>query len=120
MSADNGIYIGEFGNEGKEFRVIHAQAIDNVYYPNGENAVSIVEYFGRAEVFDTREAAQGAAFKLENEILDDDFCPVLEYGISTLKFSRSFSEYEKEAASCKESESDPRGWFSDGSFGEEE
>ena len=31
MSADNGIYIGEFptATDGKEWRVIHAQAIEN-------------------------------------------------------------------------------------------
>ena len=95
MSADNGIYIGWFGE--KEFRVIHAQAIDNVFYPSGENAESIVDYFGGGAVFDNLDAAQKKAFALEEEIMSDDFCPILEYGISTLKFSKTFDEYVKEA-----------------------
>lgn len=102
MSADNGIYIGWFGD--KEFRVIHAQAIDTVYYPNGENAVQIVIYFGEAAVFDSLEAAQKEAFRMEDEIMNNDFCPILEYGISTLKFSKTFEEYTKEAEEQKKFE----------------
>ena len=97
MSADNGIYIGWFGKENKEFRVIHAQAVENLYYRNGENAVAIVDYFKNAAAFDNLEAAQKEAFRQKEEILNDDFCPILEYGICSLKFSRSFAEFEKEA-----------------------
>ena len=91
MSADNGIYIGCFKD--KEFRVIHAQAIDNVYYPNGENALSIVEYFGDAPIFNSIEEAQKEASRQETECLNDKFCPILEYGINILKFSKSFEAY---------------------------
>ena len=55
MSADNGIYIGKFLDG---IRVIHAQAIDNVFYPDGENAAAIVDYFGRANTINSLEAAQ--------------------------------------------------------------
>ena len=44
-------------------------------------------------------------------------------GDTDIRYSRRIvnqDEYEKEAASYKESASDPRGWFSDESFGDEE
>ena len=93
MSADNGIYIGHFA-DGK-IRVIHAQAFENVYYPDGENAAEIVRYFKNAPVFDSLDAAQKEAFKIEQRILNDEYCPILEYGINSVKFSKSFEEYEK-------------------------
>jgi hypothetical protein len=92
LSADNGIYIGWFGE--KDFRVIHAQAIDNVFYPDGENAEAIVEYFGDAIIYDTIGTAQDQAFKMADEIQAE--YGVLEYGISTLKFSKSFEDYAEE------------------------
>lgn len=100
MSADNGIYIGWFGD--KEYRVIHAQAIGNVFYPDGENALEIERYFGPAHVFHSSEDAQRQAFKMEDEIMSDKYCPILEYGINTIKFSKSFSEYVKEAEQQRE------------------
>src|SRR5271157_3513136 len=107
MSADNGIYIGKFpiqdeksqGSTGYEYRVIHAQAIDNISFFSdkkleekfkGENPRAIVEYFGRAEVF-TEKQAQDKAFEMEEEILNDEYCPILEYGISTLTFRHQFA-----------------------------
>jgi hypothetical protein len=94
MSADNGIYIGYFSDG--ETRVIHAQAIDNLWYPNDENAEMIVDYFKDAEVFNNRMEAGKKAFEMEDDIRWSDF-PILEYGISTLVFSKSFKEYLKEA-----------------------
>ena len=59
MSADNGIYILE-SKDG--FRVIHAQAIENIYsdIPFGEgdiklNPKGLKRYFGDAEVISTRD-----------------------------------------------------------------
>jgi hypothetical protein len=108
MSADNGIYIGRFpkaeNSSEFEFRVIHAQAIDNIYFFNneeerqqhrGENPRGIVEYFGEAEVLDEKDARQ-KAFDLEQGIEDDDF-GILEYGISSLAFSKPFSFYKEHA-----------------------
>lgn len=99
MSADNGIYIGHFADG--EIRVIHANAIDNLWYPDGENAEQIVSYYENAKVFLDPVEAGKYAFELEEDRLSDDFCPILEYGISTLKFSKSFAEYEQEAKEQK-------------------
>lgn len=108
MSADNGIYIGAFpkteGSTEYEYRVIHAQAIDNVYWtPDDsleENPREIVQYFGKAEVM-TEEFAHKKAFEMEKEILNDEFCPILEYGISTMTFNRPFKYYEEHAHEIK-------------------
>lgn len=98
MSADDGIYIGHFADG--EIRVIHAQAIDNLWYPkgNGENAKAIVDYFKNAEafVFNDLIQAEECAFNLEDEILASDY-PVLEYGIGDIVFFKSFKEYEEAA-----------------------
>lgn len=92
MSADNGIYIGCFPLEGKtEYRVIHAQAIDNVDYgsPQEQDAMR-ASYFGGEEVFKTfdKTAAILEAHRMEEEIISDDFCSYLEYGVNTLAFDR--------------------------------
>lgn len=116
MSADNGIYIGKFPKttniqDGFEFRVIHAQAIDNIsLFPDGyeqkeqefkgENPRSIVEYFGQTEILDELSAQQ-KAFKMEQEILNDDYCPILEYGISTITFTQPFDFYQAHKADIK-------------------
>jgi len=99
MSADNGIYIGHFADG--EIRVIHAQAIENCWYPDGESAQAIAGYFGDAKVFRDPTDAGKYAFEKEEEILSDDLCPILEYGISTLRFSKPFQEYVKEAEEQK-------------------
>lgn len=94
MSADNGIYIGHFADG--EIRVIHAQAIDNLWYPEDENASSIASYFDGAASFKTPIDARQKAFEMEDDILSSDF-PILEYGISTLSFKKSFVDYKREA-----------------------
>ncbi len=99
MSADNGIYIGHFADG--EIRVIHAQAIENCWYPDGESAQAIADYFRDAKVFNDSAEASKCAFEKEEEILNSDF-PVLEYGISTLRFSKPFREYAKEAEEQRE------------------
>jgi len=109
MSADNGIYIGVFPTErndqSREYRVIEAQAIDNLdFFPdeetekkfNGENPRSIVEYFGHAEVFHDLALAEKKAFSIEKEIADS-YCPILEYGISTIRFAHPYSFYQAHA-----------------------
>jgi hypothetical protein len=112
MSADNGIYILE-SKDG--FRVIHAQAIENLYWwwkderlyddkwveaqkkagvenpykGMGEskdklNPKELVRYFGKCEVFDTKQQALDEAQKKYNEIMKSEF-PVIEYGISFIR-----------------------------------
>jgi len=96
MSADNGIYILE--SEGPEWRVVHAQAIENINW-NPEtrttcdssffNNDELKSYFGRCEVFTSKDDAVRAALAIEGEIAQSDF-PVLEYGISFIHLPRKF------------------------------
>jgi len=94
MSADNGIYIGRFPKTENphqvelhpvdyEYRVIHAQAIENInWFPDekssdenqseldkkfeGENPREIVQYFENAKMMDEVNARQ-RAFELEEK-----------------------------------------------------
>lgn len=111
MSADNGIYLIETpiaeGSKEKEYRVKHAQAIDNIYwdedkyYPDHHNPEGnpsqVVAYFGECEVFTNLDDAWKLARKMEEEILSDDYCPILEYGISSIKLPHPFSYYKQNA-----------------------
>lgn len=97
MSADNGIYIGRFpktpGSTEYEYRTIHAQAIDNVFFQEPEgNPYFVVEYFKEAEPTSEAEALN-RAFAMEREILEDEMCPILEYGISNLRFPHPWEWY---------------------------
>lgn len=147
MSADNGIYICSFPTsetldlsgmtahfencpctEGYpidacrclEFRVVHAQAIDNIFWdptqnefdcrsifkngvipPEGftfeyGNPKSIVDYFQRADVqFSEGDAWKKAVELFKETIADFGIC---EYGINSFYMTKPFSWYEKEAA----------------------
>ena len=89
MSSDNGVYIATFPDG---YRVIHAQAIENVdYYPEGskERKKMLKDYFGRAKVFKDYEKAKEEAFKKADEINDSDY-PILEYGIQDIGGFESF------------------------------
>ena len=119
MSADNGIYIGRFPVQGYEhlantdmaiyeYRVIHAQAIENLEFFseeqaelekkfNGENPRAIVEYFGDAYPFSDGTRAREKAFQMEQEILNDAYCPILEYGINSMSFRKPMSFYREHA-----------------------
>lgn len=88
MSADNGIYVGTFPTQGgKEYRVIHAQAIDNVDYGDQEMQDNTrVAYFGDAVSFgNLDDAMEEAKFLADKEIKETG---ILEYGISILDFER--------------------------------
>lgn len=88
MSADNGIYIAEFPDG---FRVIHAQAIDNLWYDpeNGQpsegpaHLPTVKDYFGKAECFATLDEAWKKAQRMYKEIMDSE-CPILEYGVGEI------------------------------------
>lgn len=78
MSADNGIYVAKFPDG---YRVIHAQAIDNLdYYPkNSQEYVDTVrQYFNKSKIYQTQEEAFAEADKMAKE------CWFLEYGICDL------------------------------------
>lgn len=81
MSADNGIYIAKFPDG---FRVIHAQAIENInYFPEGseEYFKTLKRYFEKAEVIPTKDEAILLGHKMAEDIMNSDF-PILEYGVS--------------------------------------
>ena len=92
ISSDNGIYILQ-SNDG--YRVIHAQAIDNLYWwqksdgKNWEcrdelNPEELINYFGKCKIIKTDEEALKEAKRLYIEVIDS-YCGILEYGISYIK-----------------------------------
>lgn len=123
MSADNGIYILKSKDE---YRVIHTQAIENIYYlpvccndpkiidkdpdsieiieiclncgkenPNYEerskiNPIILKQYFGESKIFKTENEAMEEAKKLYNEIMNDDFYPIVECGIQLINYDGEF------------------------------
>jgi hypothetical protein len=103
MSADNGIYIASFDNK-KEYRVIHAQAIENLDYFDGEfdQAYEIVRYFRNLpKIFQTKETALIGAHEMEEEIRKSDF-PVLEYGVCFIcDYPLSMTQYVELAMKSK-------------------
>lgn len=85
MSADNGIYI--LVTKGPEYRVSHAQAIDNIHYnedsdhdPEFFNSDIVYDYFGECQVFTNEDDALKEATRLEEDI------GWTEYGICSLYF----------------------------------
>jgi hypothetical protein len=100
MSADNGIYILEMKDQA---RVIHAQAIENLWWSDKTKQMedemvssSIVDYYGGAIPM-TSEEARNKAFEMEEEIMNDDFCPILKYGIRTFYINKKWDEIVKES-----------------------
>jgi len=89
MSADNGIYIARFKDGSK---VIHAQAIENLSYRwsdkiAGYNYATVYQYYKDLPLLSDNEA-NNKAFELEKEVLSDEYCPILEYGISSVDFTK--------------------------------
>lgn len=75
MSADNGIYILKTSDE--QYRVTHAQAIENIFYnhPEGQyNLGQLIRYFGHCRFTKSKEKAFDIANKMNN-----DMCT--EYGV---------------------------------------
>ena len=100
MSADNGIYIIELKDQA---RVIHAQAIENLWWSNLSNRevtnmvpTRIVEYYDDAQPMSITEAHEKAR-DIYNEIMDDDFAPIVEYGICSFKINKTWEQIIKEA-----------------------
>jgi len=93
MSADNEIYILK-SKDG--YRLIHAQAIENLNWWNTENKdikkwehrdelnpQMLSDYFDNSKVYKTEEEVLKEAAKLYNEIVEDSFW--VEYGISFIR-----------------------------------
>ncbi len=49
------------------------------------NPKILIDYFGHCNKLDSEYAAMEEAKQLYDEIMDDDFCPIIEYGISYIK-----------------------------------
>jgi len=86
MSADNGTYILQ--TYGPEFRVVHAQAIDNIYgqYHNESltwtpNPDMIVSYFGECKVFTDITQAWDEALYIDDlqEYSENGACLITEF-----------------------------------------
>jgi len=92
MSADNGVYVLQ--TYGPEFRVVYAQAIDNIFgkfndetlHWDGDDEM-IVKYFSESEVFATIDEALNKAELIaeEYDYLEDGVCVIREF--SEKKFS---------------------------------
>jgi hypothetical protein len=100
MSADNGLYILKMKDQS---RVGHFQAIENLWWSNLllEMTADIVptrvmEYYFFLDPLTDDQAAK-RAFELNKEILEDDFCPILEYGIQTISINKTWNELVEEA-----------------------
>ncbi len=100
MSADNGIYILKSPSKNSdifEYRVIEAQAIDNINYEpdraDGFNTKELLTYFGEAQIFFNQKLANDKAFELESEIKSSIYGGrVLEYGINNIDLLLPFPE----------------------------
>ena len=103
MSSDNGIYILRSPSDnGEEYRVIEAGAIDNIWLDdNGEPYGDLIQnnrkfnpkmlklYFGNAPVFHDKKAALDEAVRLNDET------GWTEYGICEFYTDIPFREYIK-------------------------
>ena len=100
MSSDNGIYILEtkklyqpdFGEQNEvEYRVAHAQSIEDVWYQHDPNMYFLWSYWYRSEIYeDKADALMQADYLASKE-------HILEYGISTILYSNIVFPSEKEA-----------------------
>jgi len=96
MSADNGIYILECKDQ---YRVIHAQAIDNLYWTFLDGMMSvdkpvstrIVEMYGDSRYTRDINMARNIAFSMEKRH------PILEYGVSSIRVNKTWYEIVQEA-----------------------
>jgi len=92
MSADNAVIVGCFPNE---FKVIHAQAIDNLGYEpddeDGFNSREVISYFNNGKTFSHLEKALVYAHELA------DNTTFVEYGVQKIQFPHTFDQYQRRA-----------------------
>lgn len=99
MSSNNGIYILK-SKDG--YRVSHAQAIENLYWWHLEdtrweqrkeiNPYYLWLYFSKSFFFKNKTYAYHYAEELYNDIINDDFCPIVEYGICEIEYNDYFPD----------------------------
>lgn len=93
MSADNGIYILKTKDQ---YRVIHAQAIENLYYShlNSYNSelfpTRIVEYYGDCRYTRDFDKAMKVATAMERRV------GYTEYGIKIFHINKTWNQIVKE------------------------
>lgn len=105
MSADNGIYILKTKDQ---YRVIHAQAIENVYwehdnriayYLNSRNNMlvpsRVVEFWGNTRYTKSEEIALKVANAMLNNI--EKNCGICEYGIRTFTYNKTWKHILEDA-----------------------
>lgn len=94
MSADNGIYILECKDQN---RVIHAQAIENLFYSPLNHydgnlvPTRIVEYYGKSKYTRNKDLARSIAFSMEERDRGT------EYGVKTFKTNKTWYQIVLEA-----------------------
>ena len=96
MSADNGIYILQtMGKQGGfEYRVSHCQNIEDIHWNDKQhchmsgylNSEIVQQRFGHSKVYTDKQSALNKAHEIYDEIMQDDFCQVVEYGIQILDY----------------------------------
>ena len=106
MSSDNGIYILQTKdlNGEPEYRVKHLQAIENVDWDDKKKdhtnnddirIVNAREMFKDAPQFASEVLAFKHASAVYDEIMKDEYYPIVEYGISKIKIDRVFQKGAK-------------------------
>lgn len=101
MSADNGIYILKTKDQ---YRVIHAQAIENIYWEHGNRdayyynkrheryvPTRVVEYWGNCKYTRSGKVAQQIAETMLKEI------GFVEYGIHTFTYNKTWKHIVEDA-----------------------
>ena len=94
MSADNGIYILECKDQ---YRVIEAQAIENLFYDLFSNGSTnrliptrVVEYFGRSKYTRNKDLALRIAQSMEKR-------NYTEYGVKTFTYGKTWKHILEDA-----------------------
>lgn len=94
MSADNGIYVLRTPSpigRGYEFRVAHAQAIENVEFPDRAIADEyMVAVFGRSWVLHRKGRAKAVAHLLHDDLVAGGL--YTEYGVQIIEVDRPFPD----------------------------
>ena len=103
MSADNGIYI--LKTKDGQYRVIHTQAIDNLWWShikgelnNQPVSTRIVEYFGEVNPFYNLEKARDIAFNMVKRYVP------LEHGVNEIEIDKTWYDILEEAKSLAKKE----------------
>lgn len=95
MSADNGIYVlSTLSNSGsREFRVSHAQAIENIEEPEPYDSYYMHALFNDSPIFSSKDEAFTYAFQMYNDAIKS--FGIVEYGVCLISLERKFPTTEE-------------------------